>query len=482
MSAQGAASAPQAVAGRPTTLAGTVAASPLGSFSWSLAQGARDPYYILVVIYIFYPYFSNVVVGDPVRGQSLLGYTNAIAGFLLALTAPLLGAIADKNGRRKPWVAATVAIMAVGAIALWWVLPGGAGIGIPATLALIILINLVFTTSEVFHNAMLPSVAPASQVGAVSGLAYALGNVGGVLLMVLVLLAFALPGQVDWSFVPEAPLLGIDQSTHEHDRVVGPLAALWMLLLTTPLLLFTPDGQGNARKLGATLRVGLADVKDTLRSLGHYRNIAIYLGARMLFVDGMIGVMTFGGVYASGTFGWDTISLLIFGLCTSLAAMLGAYFGGRIDDRLGSRTTLLLAVAFSTVLLVVLVSVTRDSILFGIPVGTAPLFDFPYMARPAEFFYFITNQVFAIFFVTGLASSRTLMARLTPATMATQFFGLFALSGTVTAFLAPLLVGTVTGYFASQRAGFASLVLLMALGLLLLLLVREVRATDHRNG
>ena len=115
------------------SLAGTPAAPPLGYYSWTFGQAARDPFYIMVIIYIFYPYFSNTVVGDPVRGQEIIGYLTAGAGFILALTAPFLGAIADKNGRRKPWVMGTVAIIATGACLLWFVEPGGAGLSIAVT-------------------------------------------------------------------------------------------------------------------------------------------------------------------------------------------------------------------------------------------------------------------------------------------------------------------------------------------------------------
>jgi UMF1 family MFS transporter len=110
-------------------------------------------------------------------------------------------------------------------------------------------------------------------------------------------------------------------------------------------------------------------------------------------------------------------------------------------------------------------------------VSTDPVWDFPYFRSTAEIFYFCTNQVFAMFFVTGLSASRTLMARISPPEMATQFFGLFALSGTVTAFLAPLMVAATTTWFSSQRAGFASLVVLMVLGFLMLSRVRQERAT-----
>ena len=460
------------------SLAGTPAAGPLGYYSWTFGQCARDPYYIMVVIYIFMPYFSNVVVGDPVRGQSLIGYVTATVGVILALTAPFLGAIADKNGRRKPWIASAVGLVALGCMSLWWVYPDASGLGIWGAFAVLVAIKVAFTTSEVFHNAMLPSVAPVEKVGTVSGIAFAIGNVGGLLCMLFVLFAFALPGTQDWSFLPLEPLFGVDQSAHEHDRLVGPIAAVWILLFTLPVLLFTPDGKSSSSPLWATARQGVADVVATFRELKHYSNIAWYLLARMFFIDGMVGVMTFGGVYASGTFGWDTTALLIFGLCTSASAMLGAYLGGLLDDWLGSIGTLKVAIGISSGMLLMLVSVTPESVLFGmIEFGTDPVWSFPYFSSAPEIFYLLTNQIFAMFLVTGLSSSRTMMARISPPSMVTQFFGLFALSGTVTAFLAPLLVATMTDWFDSQRVGFASLTVLMVIGFAMLFVVREEQST-----
>ncbi len=459
------------------SLAGTPAASPLGYFSWTFGQGARDPYYILVIIYIFYPYFSNTVVGDPVRGQSLIGYITAAAGFVLAITAPFLGAIADKDGRRKPWLVGTVAVMTLGALSLWFVEPEERGMSLAMAVAILFIIKICFTVSEVFHNAMLPSIAPVTRVGLISGLAFSLGNVGGLLLMLFVLLAFSMPGTQPWAFLPEVPLFGIDQAAHEHNRIVGPIAGIWMLLLTLPVLLFTPDGKASTSPMTQLAREGMRDVLQTLKHVRHYANIARYLLARMFFIDGMVGVLTFGGVYASGTFGWDTTTLLIFGLCTSASAMFGAYVGGRLDDRVGSIRALQIAIGTSSVVLLTLVSVQPDTILYVVEVGTAPVWDSPYFATLPELFYFCTNQVFAMFFVTGLSASRTLMARISPPEMATQFFGLFALSATVTAFLAPLLVATATDLFDSQRIGFGSLALLMIIGAILLLKVKEEQAT-----
>ncbi len=459
------------------SLAGTPAASPLGYFSWTFGQAARDPYYIMVIIYIFYPYFSNTVVGDPVRGQALIGYITATAGFVLALTAPFLGAIADKDGRRKPWLLTMVVIMGMGAISLWFVEPGGQGLSLWLTVVILFTIKVCFTVKEVFHNAMLPSIAPVDRVGLISGVAFSLGNVGGLLLMLFVLLAFSMPGTQPWAFLPDAPLFGIDQAAHEHNRIVGPISGVWMLLFMLPVLLFTPDGKASPNPMWQTAKEGVKDVLQTLKHIRHYANVARYLLARMFFIDGMVGVLTFGGVYASGTFGWDTTTLLIFGLCSSASAMIGAYIGGRLDDRIGSMLALKIAIGAASVILLMLVSAQPDTILYVIHVGSQPVWDFPYFNTWAEIFYFCTNQIFAMFFVTGLSASRTLMARLSPPEMATQFFGLFALSATVTAFLAPLMVATATDLFQSQRIGFGSLALLMIIGAVLLSKVKEEQAT-----
>ena len=460
------------------SLAGTPAASPLGYYSWAFGQAARDPFYIMVVIYIFFPYFSAVVVGDPVRGQSLIGYINASVGFVLAATILFLGAIADTVGRRKPWILVTYGTIAIGGFLLWWVKPGSEGLSLYSSVGLIFIIMVAFAYAEVFHNAMLPSITPAERAGEVSGLAYALGNFGAVSMMVFVLFAFALPGVQDWPFLPEQPLLGIDHSLNEHDRIVGPISSIWLVIFILPVLLFTPDGLSRGITWRQAARTGIREVATTLRQLiKHYSNIAVYLVARMLFNDGMVGVLIFGGVYAAGNFGWETITLLIFGLTTSVSAMIGAYLGGRLEDRLGSMRTLKVSIFGSATLLVVLTSITPETLFFVIPASDEPVWAFPYFSTLAELAYIATNQAFALFFVTGLSASRTLMAKISPPEMATQFFGLYGLSGSITAFLAPLLVAVVTDITQSQRIGFASLVMLIVVGGLMLGMVREEQAT-----
>lgn len=463
---------------RGLTIIGTPAASTLGWVSWSLFEWARNPYVILVTIYIFAPYFSKHVVGDPVQGQALLGFASSLSGAAIAVLAPFLGAISDKSGRRKPWIVAFVLIMTPAIYLLWFALPGGAGIGIWGALGLMMVVSVCFEFGAVFHNAMLPSVAPVKLIGYASGLALALGNLAALVLMVGVLYAWALPGEVTWSFIPKVPLFGLDQHTFEHNRIVAPLAAVWLLVFALPLFLFTPDGVSKGYSIRGSIREGLKDVVKTLRALRHYKNVALYLFGRMIFNDGMGGVLTFGGVYVAGTFNWEAIEMLIFGIITSFSAAIGAMIGGQLDDRLGSRKTILLAVGGTAALLAVAVMIRPDSLFFiPLPDGMTPVWNSPYFDTLPELLYFGNTQLFAMFITVAFASGRTMLARIAPTELMTQFFGLFALSGTATAFVGPAVVGFFTATFHSQRAGFASLLILLFGGFVMMFFVTEERAT-----
>ena len=238
-------------------------------------------------------------------------------------------------------------------------------------------------------------------------------------------------------------------------------------------MLFTPDSVASKQSISTAVRQGLGDVVTTVKQLKHYSNIALYLLARMFYNDGVMGVVIFSGVYASGTFGWDATSMLLLGLCTTASAMLGVYLGGLLDDKFGSLTTLRLTVVLATLTLLTLVSIQPDTVLFVISVSTEPAWAFPYFKTFAEIFYFLAFQIFAALALTSLSASRTFMARICPPEKATQFFGLYGLSGTVTLFLGPLMVASTTDWLQSQQLGFASLIVLMLVGTVILFKVKQ---------
>ncbi|WP_422364273.1 MFS transporter [Pyruvatibacter mobilis] len=447
-----------------------------GQIAWALFEWARNPYVLLITIYVFAPYFSNQVVGDPVQGQAIWGYINGFAGVTIALLAPFLGAIADLGGSRKPWIGAFTLLMVPAMVVLWFALPDDGGIGIAGVTAAIIIIAVAYEFSAVFHNSMLPSIAPHSRIGFLSGLGLALGNLGGLLILIFMLVFFTLPGNVPWGFVPDTPLFGLDQSLFQDSRISGPVSGLWLAVFALPLFFFTPDAARNAVGLVEAMRQGVARVMQTLRKLRHYRNVATYLGARMLYNDGKTAVLIFGGVYAAGVFGWGALDMLVYGIVLSVFAVLGGFLGGWLDDTFGSKAAILISIGGTTLGLLLAVSITPDEIFFQPYPDAQPVWSLPFFQTLPEMLYLGVVLLIAIFITAAYANSRTMLARIAPADMMTEFFGLYALSGTATAFVAPILVGWSTDVFDSQRAGFASILVLLIAGMVVMLYVREVRA------
>lgn len=458
--------------------AGGECASPLGQWAWAWFEGARNPHVLLITIYIFAPYFYIHLVGDPVKGQSLWGDLNSLAGLIIALTAPILGAVADAGGRRKPWLFVFSVSLAATAIALWWAVPGGAYLSLAMISVLLVATLVSFDFTAVFHNAMLPTLVPDKQVGRLSGLALALGNFSGVVLFVVMLVCFVLPGVVDWPFVPKEPMFGVSKEAFEPERMVGPLFAVWFFIFGIWLFVFTPDQPKVALGPVAAVRQGLTSLAKTLRSLRNYRNVAWFLLWRMIYNDGCNAVLIFGGGYAATTFHWTTLDLLVYGVILSVFATYGGIFGGWIDHKFGSRNGLLIAVGGTMIGLVLSLSMRPDTILFFIPYdpNSPPVHGLPFFESWPEIIYVAIVIVIAIFITAAYANSRTMMARIAPAPKMAEFFGLYALSGTATAFLAPFVVARFTEWFHSNAIGLASILILLGIGWIGMLFVKTERA------
>ncbi|MFT3805208.1 MAG: MFS transporter [Burkholderiaceae bacterium] len=459
---------------------GGQAASLLGQRSWALFEWARNPYVLLITIYVFAPYFSGKLVGDPVAGQALWGDLSGMSGLIIAILAPFLGAIADLGGRRKPWIAGFALLLAVFTFSLWFAMPGGVMLPLWAVGMFIVLNNVLFEFTAVFHNAMLPDICSHRRVGALSGLGLALGNLAGVLMLLFMLWAFALPGLVDWSFIPSAPLFGLDRAAFQTERVSGPIAAMWLFVFALPLLLFTPDRAASGLPLGKAVTRGIARVVKTLRDVLHYRNVATYLAARMFYNDGKTAILTFGGIYAAGTFGWGPLEMLAYGVILSVFAVAGGILGGWLDDNLGSQKAILVSIGGTAIGLVLSLLMGPNTVL-GIwtwaPENVPILHHGPFFKKLPEAIYVAIVIITAIFITAAYANSRTMLARIAPPEKMAEFFGLYALSGTATAFMAPIVVGAFTRGFGSQAAGMASILIFLGIGLVLMLFVTNERAT-----
>ena len=443
-------------------------ASSLGRASWVLFEWGRNPYVLVITIYIYATYFSRDIVGDPVRGQALWAAIQGYAGLSVAVLAPFLGAIADAGGRRKPWIFVFSIVLALSTATLWFGEPMGLGLGLAGIGAAIAVGHIAYDGSLVFHSAMLPGIVPPQRVGSWSGLGLGLGNIAGIVLLLFVLVFFYLPAE---------PLFGLDKTAHEHERIVGPLCALWFALFSIPFFLWTPDRPPTGLPAGVAVRQGISSVVRTLKSLKHYRNVGTFLLARMLYNDGLNVMLSLGGVYAVGVFGWGEIESALYGIVLSVFAALGGLLGGRLADRIGTKRTLQLSLSGVIIGALGSLGFAPDRIFFVVPYepGTV-VADLPVFRTAPELLYIATVMLIAVCLVATYANSRAMLARIAPQSLMTQFFGLYALSGEATAFLAPAAIAIVTSATGSQQWGMVTTSGFLALGLIGLSFVREERA------
>ena len=414
--------------------------NPLGKLSWCFYDWANSAFPTVVITFIFSAYFTEIVANDEISGTSQWGWALSISGLAVAISAPLLGAISDHTGRKKPWILFFTVLCAILTGLLWHVKPEIAFV----FLALILVggANYAFEMAMVFYNAMLPNLATQDQIGKMSGWGWGLGYAGG-----LVCLGFALIVLVN----SDTPIFRLNKLTYEHLRAIGPLVAIWMVLFAFPLFLWTPDDSPSDLAATKAIQKGCKKLLSTIRQAAKFRYIIQFLLARMFYVDGLNTLFAFGGIYAAGTFGMSFKELIIFGITINITAGMGAVGFAWLDDKIGSKRTIQIAIS---------------GLLFF---SSALLF------AEEKLFFWIFALPLGIFVGPTQAASRSMMAHLAPESMRAEMFGLFALSGKATSFLGPAILALVTNTFNSQRAGMATILLFFALGLALLAGVPQIR-------
>ena len=436
---------------------------------WIFFDWAAQPYFTLITTFVFAPYFATHVAPDAATGQALWGFATAAAGMAIALLSPVLGAIADASGRRKPWIAAFGAMLVIGSALMWFGRPGDVKL-IPPLLFAYAIATVGVEFATVFNNAMMPTLVPPDRIGRLSGTGWATGYVGGILSLILVLGFLAASPETGRTLFGLKPLFGLDPLTHQGDRISGPLTAIWFIVFVLPMFLLTPDYPARHR-LRVALREGLAELKQTLIELPKHRSLALFLLANMIYTDGLVSLFAFGGIYAAGTFGWNTIQIGTFGIILAIAGTFGGYFGGKLDDRFGPKRVIAGSMTILLIAIIAILAVGKDSILF-IPISP-PVPGGALFSSSAERAYLVLGCMIGAAGAPLQAASRSLLIRMAPKDRIAQYFGLFALTGKVTSFIGPLLIGIVTAATGSQKAGMATLVLFFATGLVLLARVEK---------
>jgi UMF1 family MFS transporter len=399
---------------------------------WCLFDWANSPFPTLITTFVFSAYFTKAVAETPEQGTSQWGWMVGLTGLLIAILAPVFGTVADRCGPRKPWLAGFSLLCVGGSALLWWVEPQASD----ALYALVCvgIATLGFEIGTVFYNAMLPEITSRQRLGRISGWAWGLGYAGGLAALLVVLLLFVQAKVPPW---------GLDPAHAEQIRISGPMVALWFAVFALPLFLWVPDRPRQA-SIGQALAHTKQDLAHLWSLLRTHPTIGRFLVARMIYIDGLNTLFAFGGIYAAGTFNMPFSDIILLGIAMNVSAGVGAAAFGWLDDRIGARATismaLLAVIGFSAGLLVI------DSVvlfwLLAIPMG--------------------------LFFGPAQSASRSLMARLAPAEARTEMFGLFALSGKITSFAGPLVLAWVTAITDNQRLGMSTVIVFLVVGLVLL--------------
>ncbi|WP_108260548.1 MFS transporter [Mangrovicoccus ximenensis] len=432
-------------------------------WGWYAFDWASQPYHTLILTFIFGPYFVNVV-GDPVEAQTLWAHVLTVTGIATAVLAPVIGALGDQSGHLVRWVGWLSAVYVAASAALWFAVPGTEHV-----LLLLFAFGAGLVATElaiVVTNAFLPSLASREETGKLSGTGYAIGYAGGLIALILMLLFFA-EGEGGRTLLGQPPLFGLDPAAYEGTRFVGPFCAAWFVISMIPFFAWVKDPVRDAPDLSfaEAARRAARDIRQMWRRALKRRSLVAFLLSSMFYRDALIGLYGFGGLYAKGVLGWSVKEIGIFGILGVAMAMLACWICGLCENRRGGpKAVISTAIAILVLVSTTLVGLTRDS-LFGFALA-------PGSALPDVLFYICGALIGAAGGVLQSAS-RSMMVRHADPDHPTEAFGLYALTGKATAFLAPFLIGQATMASGDQRLGVSPLIFLFLLGLFLLIWVKR---------
>lgn len=411
--------------------------------AWCLFDFANSAYTTLIVTVAYSVYFRDAVVGGTGnRGDRLWGTANFLAMAIVALTSPVVGAIADFSGRKKFFLVAATLQTVVATALLYTVRPGDVTAGI----VLFVIATIGFEAGYVFYNAFLPDVSTPRTIGRVSGWAWAIGYLGG-----LTSLALCFP-------LIRRPLKdaagAFDPVAIAHTRLSFVLVAAFFLVFALPAFLWLREASPLGRLAGALdyVRVGFRRVGETLTHLRRYRDAGLFILASLFFTDGITTVISFSAIYATTTFGFGRGDLVVLFLVLNVVAFPGSLIAGILADRIGPKRTLVASlVLWVATILVGGLAQTRAG-------------------------FYLMAALAALGMGSTQAVGRSFMAQVTPPARESEFFGFYVLSGKFASMFGPLIFGFVSERTGSQRIAVLSLLPLFLIGLGLMAAVNERRA------
>src|SRR6056297_1458159 len=377
-------------------------------WGWYFFDWASQPYHTLLVTFVFGPFFASIATAffmeqglnetaADAQAQSLWSACLTITGLIIGFGAPVLGAMADTVGKRLPWILFFSALYVVGAAGIWWTNPDGSNL-----MWALVTFGVGFIGAEyalIFINSQLPSLGSKAEVGDLSGSGFAIGYVGGVLSLIIMLLLFV-EQPSGKTLIGLDPVFGLDATQKEGTRFVGPFVAIWFVIFMIPYFLWVRDGGPPAQ--GKDVGDAMALLVKSVKSLRRRISLSAYLGSSMMYRDALNGLYGFGGTYAALVLNWPLVFIGVFGIIGAIAAAVFSWIGGKADRAFGPKPVIIASVWALIMVCVIVVGMDREQ-LFGIALADG--------SRLPDVIFFGCGVLIGGFGGTLQAASRSLMVR-----------------------------------------------------------------------
>jgi len=403
-------------------------------FNFALYDFANSAFTTIIITFIFSTYFAKQIAPNPVLGQSYWGWTIGITGLLVALIGPLIGSFADKKNCTEFFIKLFTIICIILTSFLWFSKPSEKYL--LYTLIIVALANFFYELSLIFYNSILKRISNYNNLGKSSGFSFALGYIGGILILIVCIKIF-----IDNDVLP----FGLSKENSENIRATSIVVALWYLFFSIPFLFSLKKKIKNKIEKSSN---NIKKIKNLFWDKG-LNNLGKFLLARMLYADGLNAIIIMGGIFAVGVFNLEIKDLLVLSVLMNITAFIGAIIGGYANDKFSSKSVIifsLLGLIFSSAIILFI---------------------------KTKIFFLIFASINGLFIGPIQSASRVFITKSIDKNNQASGFGLFALSGKLTSFIGPLLVSTLTYISNSQRIGFSAAIILLLIGLLVLLKVKK---------
>ena len=403
-------------------------------FNFALYDFANSAFTTIIITFIFATYFAKQIAPNPVLGQSYWGWAIGITGLLVALIGPLIGSFADKKNCTEFFIKLFTIICIILTSFLWFAKPSEKYL--LYTLLVVASANFFYELSLIFYNSILKRISNSNNLGKSSGFSFALGYIGGILILIICIKVF-----IDNEVLP----FGLSKENSENIRATSIVVALWYLIFSIPFLFSLKKKIKNKIERSSN---NIKKIKNLFWDKG-LNNLGKFLLARMLYADGLNAIIIMGGIFAVGVFNLEIKDLLVLSVLMNVTAFIGAIIGGYANDKFSSKSVIifsLLGLIFSSAIILFI---------------------------KTKIFFLIFASINGFFIGPIQSASRVFITKSIDENNQASGFGLFALSGKLTSFIGPLLVSTLTYISNSQRIGFSAAIILLLIGLLILLKVKK---------